>query len=87
VFTAFLIPVLDLTFAQSPMLHPTLPAWARFLPGYGGSRILYDGLLTTAFTQGWPLLIALAWLAGLTLAVIAAFRHTMPAARQAAPQG
>jgi hypothetical protein len=87
VFIAFLLPFLDLGLAQSPMLHPVPAGWAHFLPGYGGSRILIDAILVPGFTQGRPLLIALAWLAALLAAAALLFRHTMQAAAPAAPRG
>jgi len=86
VFIAFLIPFLDLGLAQSPMLHPVPAGWAHFLPGYGGSRVLIDAIMTPAFTQARPLLIALAWLAGLLAAAALLFRHTMRAAGPAGPR-
>ncbi len=86
VFIAFLIPFLDLGLAQSPMLHPVPARWAHFLPGYGGSRVLIDAIMTPAFTQARPLLIALAWLAGLLTATALLFRHTTRAAGPSAPR-
>jgi len=81
VFIAFLVPFLDLGIAQSPMLRAEPPAWARLLPGYGGSRVLLDGALTAGFDQAVPLLIGLGWLAGLTAVAAMVFRR---AARPAA---
>ncbi len=81
VLVAFLIPFIDMGIAQDPMLHSVLPAWAHFLPGYGGFRVLTYAILTPTFNQTGPLLIALAWLAGLTLAATVVFRHNMRTAR------
>ena len=83
VFTAFLVPFIDLGVAQDPMLRASPPAWAHFLPGYGADRVLIDAILTPAFDDTGPLLIALAWLAALLLAAALVFRHTMPAGRRA----
>ncbi len=77
VLVAFLIPFLDLGIAQDPMLHAAPPAWARLLPGYGGFRVLTNSVLTHGLGSPWPLLAALAWLAGLTVAAGVAFRHSM----------
>jgi ABC-2 family transporter protein len=77
VLIAFLVPFLDLGIAQDPMLHATPPAWAHFLPGYGGFRILTDAILTRNFDQAGPLLIALAWLAGAAVAASVVFRRSM----------
>ncbi len=80
-FVAFLISFLDLGIAQSPMLRAEPPAWGRLLPGYGGSRMLLDGALTSGFDQIASLLIGLGWLAGLTVAVAVVFRRaTRPSA-------
>jgi hypothetical protein len=46
VFVAFLIPFLDLGIIQSPMLRPEPQQWARFLPGSGVTRVLFDTGLT-----------------------------------------
>jgi hypothetical protein len=70
VFVAFLIPFLDLGIVQSPMLRPLPPEWARFLPGYGVTRVLFDTGLTAHFDETGPLLTGFVWLAGL-LAVAA----------------
>ena len=77
---AFLIPFLDLGIAQDPMLHtPHRPG--RFLHGYGGFRVLANSILTHGLGSPWPLLAALAWLAGLTMAVGVAFRRNMGTAQ------
>jgi hypothetical protein len=67
VFVAFLIPFLDLGIIQSPMLRPVPQEWARFLPGYGLTRALFDTGLTVRFDQMVPLLGGLAWLGGLLI--------------------
>jgi hypothetical protein len=77
VLIAFLIPFLDLGIAQDPMLHASPPAWAHFLPGYGGDRVLTSAILTHSFSQTGPLLIALAWLAGATAFATFVFRHNL----------
>jgi hypothetical protein len=82
VLIAFMIPFLDLGIAQDPMLHATPPAWAHFLPGYGGFRVLTDAVLTHGFDQAGPLLIALAWLAGAAVAASVVFRRSMRTAHR-----
>jgi len=77
VFVAFLVPVLDILFAQSPMLRPTPAGWAHLLPGYGANRVLVDGALTPVFNQSGSLLLALAWVAALTVVAALVFRHSM----------
>lgn len=62
---AFLIPFLDLAIGQSPMLQDGPPDWARFVPGYGASRVVFDGALTETFDEGGALLLALGWIVAL----------------------
>jgi hypothetical protein len=81
VFIAFLLPFLDIGIVQSPMLNPEPTTLSRLLPGYGGSRILLDGALTTHFDETRPLIIGLAWLTILALTVALAYRHTTRPAR------
>lgn len=76
ILIAFLIPFIDLGIEQSPMLRPTPLDWAHALPGYGAVRVLTDAALTPGFDTAAALLLALAWLAGLTLAAAALFHHT-----------
>jgi len=76
VFMAFLIPFLDLGIGQSPMLRGEPASWARYLPGYGSTRMLIDGALTGGFDEPSSLLIASAWSAGLVLAAVVLFRRT-----------
>jgi hypothetical protein len=77
VFIAFLAPVLDILFVQSPMLRPTPPSWAHFLPAYGAERVLVDGAVTSVFNQSGSLLLALVWVAGLMAVAALVFRRTM----------
>jgi hypothetical protein len=67
VFVAFLIPFLDLGIMQSPMLRPEPQEWARFLPGYGMTKVLFDTGLTAHFDETGPLLMGFAWLVGLLI--------------------
>lgn len=68
-FIAFLLPFLDLGITQSPMLHSEPTTLSELLPGYGGSRVLLDGALTSTFDQAQPLSIGVAWLVALGVAV------------------
>ena len=56
------------------MLHPDPTALSRLLPGFGASRVLLDGGLTSGFDEIRALLVGLAWLAGLGAAVTLAYR-------------
>jgi hypothetical protein len=77
VFIAFLVPFLDVGIGQSPMLRGEPAAWATYLPGYGGYRVLIDGGLTASFDETRALLIALGWLAVLAAAAIVLVRRTI----------
>ncbi len=79
VFFAFLLPFLDLAIVQSPMLHAEPTAFSKFLPGYGGSRILLDGALTRSFDETLPLLISLGWLVVLGVSVALTYRRLVRA--------
>lgn len=71
VFLSFLIPFLDVGIWQSPMLRGEPADWARWLPGYGGVRIVLDGALTDTFDEPRSLVLAIAWIAlFLTLAIL-----------------
>jgi hypothetical protein len=58
VLVAFLLPFLDLAIAQSPMLRSGPATWERWLPGYGGMRVLIDAAVTPGFDAWEPLLAA-----------------------------
>lgn len=89
VFIAFLLPFLDLAIVQSPMLHSTPTTLSRLLPGYGGSRVLLDGALTSSFDEVRPLLVGLAWLVALAAAVALTYRHSVRPSglREGSPEG
>ncbi|WP_062641041.1 ABC transporter permease [Streptomyces maremycinicus] len=77
VFVAFLVPFLDLGIEQSPMLNSQVSGLGHALPGYGTSRVLYDAALTASFDETGPLLIAIAWVAGLTVAAGLLFQRAV----------
>lgn len=68
VFLAFLVPFLDVGISQSPMLSTQPDQWEHWLPGYGGTRLVLDGALTSGFDEMVPLVYATAWLVGLAAA-------------------
>jgi hypothetical protein len=84
VFLAFLLPFIDVGFVQSPMLHSTPTTLSKFLPGYGGSRVLLDGALTSGFDEAAPLLIGLSWLSVLLVTVAVVYRRAISPDGQAA---
>jgi hypothetical protein len=81
VFLAFLLPFIDIGISQSPMLHPEPSTLAQWLPGYGGSRILLDGALTSRFDETRPLVYGLAWLVALALLVTVTYHRSIAPAR------
>jgi hypothetical protein len=87
VFLAFLLPFLDIGIVQSPMLHPTPIGLAKFLPGYGGSRMLLDGALSSGFDEFGALLVGLAWVVCLFAAVALLYRRTVAPQPPRPPSG
>ena len=75
-FLAFLIPFLDVGISQSPMLSTQPDEWARWLPAYGGTRVMLDSALTPSFDETRPLLYACLWLVGLAVAAGLMWRRT-----------
>ncbi|MDO9494810.1 MAG: ABC transporter permease [Nocardioides sp.] len=73
-FMAFLLPFLDLGIAQSPMLRGEPATWASWLPGYGGTRVMIDGALTSGFDEATSLAIGLSWITVLLLAATVLLR-------------
>ena len=67
----------DLGVVQTPMFHVTPPPLAVLLPGYGPSRVMYDGAFSSVFHAGPALVIALGWLAALATAVYLVLRHAV----------
>jgi hypothetical protein len=67
----------DLGVVQSPMFHAKPGPLAALLPGYGPSRVMYDGAFSPAFHAGAELALALAWLAALALAVAIVLRRAV----------
>ena len=61
-FMAFLIPFLDLAIGQSPMLRGEPTTWATWLPGYGGTRVMIDGALTSSFDEATSLAMGIGWI-------------------------
>ena len=59
----------DLGVVQTPMFHARPTSWAPLLPGYGPTRVMFDGAYSTQFHATGDLLIAVVWAAGLAVAV------------------
>jgi hypothetical protein len=67
----------DLGVVQAPMFHTTPGRFAVLLPGYGPSRVMYDGAFSQAFHAGPELLLSLAWLAALAMGVFVVLRRAV----------
>ena len=59
----------DLGVVQTPMFHAQPSQWAPLLPGYGPTRVMFDGAYSQSFHAGSQLLIALGWVVGLGILV------------------
>jgi len=69
----------DLGVVQTPMFHATPGRWAVLLPGYGPSRVMYDGAFSQTFHASGELALGLAWLAVLAAAVVLVLRRAVGA--------
>ncbi|HSC63785.1 MAG TPA: hypothetical protein VLD35_09140 [Caldimonas sp.] len=67
----------DLGVVQTPMFHVTPGRLAVLLPGYGPSRVMYDGAFSTTFHAGSELLLSLGWAAVLAIAVTVVLRRAV----------
>lgn len=67
----------DLGVVQSPMFHTEPGSLAVLLPGYGPSRLMYEGAFSTSFHAGGELALSLAWLAVLSIGVYAVLRRAV----------
>ncbi len=72
--------ITDIGVVQSPMFGDGTPdRWAPLLPGYGPSRVMYDGAFSQDFHAGGELLLSFAWLAVLGVAVLVVLRRAVAA--------
>ncbi|MBK5219617.1 MAG: ATP-binding cassette domain-containing protein [Thermoleophilia bacterium] len=67
----------DLGVVQNPMFHTTPGRFAVLLPGYGPSRMMYDGAFSSTFLAGGEALLSLAWLAALAVCVYLVLRRAV----------
>jgi hypothetical protein len=74
-YAILLLAIVDVGYGQTVMFHPAPPGWGAFLPARGAGRLLLDGAFSPSFEQYGHLLLALAWLAALSAAALATFRH------------
>jgi hypothetical protein len=69
----------DIGVVQTPMFHVTPPPLAGLLPGYGPSRVMYDGAFSTTFHASTELAVSLGWTAALAVAVVVVLRRAVGA--------
>ena len=69
----------DLGVVQTPMFHASPSRWAPLLPGYGPTRMMFDGAYSAQFHAGSELVIAVIWVVSATLAVYVVLRHALGA--------
>ena len=67
----------DLGVVQTPMFHATPSRWAPLLPGYGPTRVMFDGAYSAEFHAGRELLIAIGWAVGLAILVYLILRRSL----------
>ena len=67
----------DLGVVQSPMFHTTPGRFAVLFPGYGPTRVMFDGAFSHTFDAGGELAIALGWLIVLSIAVYLLLRRAV----------
>ena len=67
----------DLGVVQSPMFRETPGSGAVLLPGYGPSRVMYDGAFSQSFHATEELLLSVGWLAALGVAVYVVLRRAV----------
>lgn len=67
----------DLGVVQTPMFHVTPGRLAVLFPGYGPSRVMYDGAFSGTFHASAELLLSLGWAAVLAVAVATVLRRAV----------
>jgi hypothetical protein len=74
-YLLLLLSIVDVGYGQTVMFHPFPPSWGAYLPTRGAGRLLVDGSFTAGFEQYGSSLLALAWLAALTVGAALTFRR------------
>ena len=67
----------DIGVVQAPMFHVIPGRLAVLFPGYGPSRVMYDGAFSSTFHASAELLLSLGWTAGLAVAVAIVLRRAV----------
>lgn len=79
-YLRFLLPFLDVGLAQNVVFSAAPPSWAAWMPAHGAVRVLIDGAFTTTFDETNGLLLAGAWIVGLSVVAALVF-HRLAASR------
>lgn len=74
-YLLLVLPFIDVGLAQNAMFDAAPPAWGKYLPAHGAVRVMMDGAFTPTFDETGALVLALAWLAGLTAVASFVFRR------------
>lgn len=74
-YLMFLVPFLDPGLGQNVMFSAAPPAWGRYLPAHGATRVLLDGAFSPSFDEVGGLLLAFAWLFGVGGLAVWVFRR------------
>lgn len=69
--------ITDLGVVQSPMFHTQPGSLAWLLPGYGPSRLMYEGAFSATFHAGGALALSFAWLAALAVGCYLVLRRAV----------
>lgn len=78
VYLLLFAAMIDLGIAQNPMFGSARPPeWATALPGYGAGRIIVQAAFADAAAPWRPAAVAVAWAAGLVVAVVLVLRRTL----------
>jgi hypothetical protein len=74
-YLLLMVPFLDVGLAQNAMFDAAPPTWGTYMPAHGGVRVMMDGAFTPTFDETGALVLALAWLVGLTAIAAVVFRR------------
>ena len=69
----------DIAVVQTPMFHVTPGSLAVLLPGYGPSRVMYDGAFSSTFHAGGELALSLGLTVALAIGVALVLRRAVGA--------
>ncbi|HMN99266.1 MAG TPA: hypothetical protein PKD59_07625 [Miltoncostaeaceae bacterium] len=78
-YLMLLLVMTDIGGVQTPMFHVTPPRLAVLLPGYGPSRVKYDGAFSATFHAFAELTLYLGWVVALGVAVAVVLRRVVGA--------